>query len=368
MEWLSNVDLSVINQTTSIVPMFKVALMRKFKHITLFCYDHKFSVEDASGIEKFIEDEIKYHKFMESYDYKTKDNIEYIGEDGAIRLGICQDGTFPCSIHVATVNKSIFDKISDFVNKIKPYAPEGVVKMLMREGPSYALSAIGKVVSPFEAINYNDSIVKAFKHIDEELKVDSPCGRLSILHGSPGTGKSFFIKGLITANSSSFVFVPSSLVGQLSGPELAGVLFKELSDYTDTSKKQPIVLIMEDADVLLSNRKSGSNLGQLGELLNFSDGILGDIANIRVVATTNASTVDIDPAYLRSGRLCTEVKFESLTPEKASEVFNKLTSENRKFDKSVSLSDVYKMAREKGWAPKKTDSMFSSMERDGLYI
>src|SRR3972149_1038249 len=196
--WTQNLDLQITNQTNSIVPMYKFALLKNFKGKTIFSYEHKFSTKEVSYIEKFIEEEIKYTKFIENYDYKYKDYIEYAGEDGVIRFNISLNGLYPTSLFLGTINKDIFDKVSEFINKIEPYKPEGVVKMLMRDGPSYTLSAIGKVTSPFEEINYNDNIIKAFKHIDEELKVDSPCGRLSILHGLPGTGKSFFIKGLIS--------------------------------------------------------------------------------------------------------------------------------------------------------------------------
>ena len=58
----------------------------------------------------------------------------------------------------------------------------------------------------------------------------------------------------------------------------------------------------EDAEKVIGDRQnSGSSVG-VSNLLNLSDGILGDILNIHVIATFNMDKERIDSALLRKGR------------------------------------------------------------------
>ena len=52
---------------------------------------------------------------------------------------------------------------------------------------------------------------------------------------------------------------------------------------------------MEDADATLATRQI-DNVGRLSDLLNMSDGILGEMADLRIIATTNAKSTEIDEA------------------------------------------------------------------------
>jgi SpoVK/Ycf46/Vps4 family AAA+-type ATPase len=69
-------------------------------------------------------------------------------------------------------------------------------------------------------------------------------------------------------------------------------------------KGKPTILILEDADDALIARDQ--NLGakaSLAAMLNLSDGILGAVLDLRIIATTNQKIENVDNAILRPGRL-----------------------------------------------------------------
>ena len=70
------------------------------------------------------------------------------------------------------------------------------------------------------------------------------------------------------------------------------------------------VLIIEDAEKVVRNRNGNGNETAVSNLLNLSDGILGDCLKTQIVATFNTERQLIDKALLRKGRLIAEYKFD----------------------------------------------------------
>src|SRR5438874_1723516 len=98
---------------------------------------------------------------------------------------------------------------------------------------------LGRIAAPLERGNYAEAILENYDHVVEDLRSDKPCGRLTLLTGEPGTGKSYLIRGLIAEAPALFVFVPSGLAGELATPELLPLLIRHRHD------GRPIVLILE---------------------------------------------------------------------------------------------------------------------------
>jgi SpoVK/Ycf46/Vps4 family AAA+-type ATPase len=93
--------------------------------------------------------------------------------------------------------------------------------------------------------------------------------------------------------------------------------------FNSVLKDKTTVLILEDADSCLE-RRDGSNTSLVSTLLNATDGLLGDILNLRIIATTNVHKADIDPAVTRAGRLCQFMNVGKLSPERCVKVFKRL--------------------------------------------
>jgi SpoVK/Ycf46/Vps4 family AAA+-type ATPase len=100
------------------------------------------------------------------------------------------------------------------------------------------------------------------------------------------------------------------------------------------------VLIIEDAEKVIGDRKdSGSSVG-VSNLLNLSDGILGDILNIHVIATFNMDKERIDSALLRKGRLIAEHKFGKLNLDDTNTLLKKLNKQTEAKE-GMTLAEIY---------------------------
>jgi SpoVK/Ycf46/Vps4 family AAA+-type ATPase len=206
----------------------------------------------------------------------------------------------------------------------------------------------GKVGVAFDAENYTKDVRDAFAFLAEDLGSPSPSGRFALLDGPPGTGKTYFIRGLIqTISTAAFIFVPASIAGSLDSPQLTASLLK----FRDRNQIGTMILVVEDADDLIIPRGM-DNMGHISTLLNVTDGVLGELFDIRVLATTNAKRLDVDSALTRRGRLSAAVTVKKLEPEHAELVYRRLVDdEHAKFGWTVSvpLADVYYAAKQHGW-------------------
>ncbi|CAF3984495.1 unnamed protein product [Rotaria sp. Silwood1] len=79
------------------------------------------------------------------------------------------------------------------------------------------------------------------------------------------------------------------------------------------------ILIVEDAEHIILDRKQETFLPKqaVSNLLNLSDGLLGDAMHQQIICTFNCDVQAIDPALLRDGRLVIEHKFDKLSVENA---------------------------------------------------
>lgn len=220
---------------------------------------------------------------------------------------------------------------------------KGTVFALMTNEGSLDLAKLGEMKDPLIRENYQTDVVEAFDHICACLSSQSPCGRISMLNGPPGTGKSFMIRSLIHQVNGSHIVIPGSMAADLSSPNFLSILHEA------HEPNKPIVLIIEDADLLVVNRKQG-NLSILSDLLNLGDGLLGQMLDIRVIASTNAKRIELDDAVTRPGRMCRHTTISNLTFEQAKEVYKRLTEKEATFNKrTYTLAEVYRFARQDGW-------------------
>lgn len=157
------------------------------------------------------------------------------------------------------------------------------------------------------ALHYGNDFVLWEAELIQRLQ--SQTNGLVVLRGDPGVGKSSFLRHLIArlVKTHRAFLVPTSHFGMLSGPEMPG--FWAAQNYR--SKLQNL-LILEDAEALLG-RRDGTNDAQVSNLLNLSDGLIGDAMRVQIVCTVNASLDKLDPAITRRGRLTGYRQFRRLT-------------------------------------------------------
>jgi hypothetical protein len=161
--------------------------------------------------------------------------------------------------------------------------------------------------------NYNEDFQDVANHIIEKLNEKNEKG-VVLLHGLPGTGKTTFIRQLTKEiRDKQIIYIPPNFAANIANPDFISFFL----DYTNS------ILIVEDAENILKSRKSGAN-DSVANLLNISDGLLGDGLKLQILCTFNADLTEIDEALLRDGRLVAEYKFEKLTLEKTKNLIEKV--------------------------------------------
>ena len=228
-----------------------------------------------------------------------------------------------------------------------------VFMLTFNQESGYDFTNIGEINSPFTPENYDNHIVKSFNYISDNILQKNNHGKLVVLSGPCGTGKSYFIRGLIEkiSKESVCVILPASLINELDGPKLVPLLIEKskgsqsydegLDEYVYKSSK-PLVFIAEDCDHYLVPRE-GADSSLISGLLNYTDGIMSDLLNIRFIATTNAPHLEIDAALKRPGRLLQHCLIGDLSKEKANEIYQRLTEGKgtKVFKEEASLAGVY---------------------------
>jgi hypothetical protein len=154
---------------------------------------------------------------------------------------------------------------------------------------------------------------------------------LLLLHGLPGTGKSNFIKNLITKCEYNVIYIPPSMVSVISQPSFISFMLDN----------QGSVLLIEDAEEILSvDRNSGTQ-----NILGITDGFLKDSMKMKVICTFNCALAKVDPALLRKGRLFMEYKFDKLSIPECQRLADHC-SLDIKVETEMTLAELFNHAKE----------------------
>ena len=138
-------------------------------------------------------------------------------------------------------------------------------------------------------------------YYDRYMQSDS---NILVLIGPPGTGKTSFIRGLLSHAGSDAII--SYDTGILSDDEI----------FADFMSETERFMVLEDADTFLASRGKGGNT-IMHKFLNVGDGLLSTKGKKIVFSTNLPSVRDIDEALLRPGRCFDILRFDRLSPDEA---------------------------------------------------
>ena len=131
-----------------------------------------------------------------------------------------------------------------------------------------------------------------------------------LLIGPPGTGKTTFIRGLLShTNSSAMVTYDASILEK-------DYLFARFIE------DDCAVMVLEDSDAFLKSRSDGNTM--MHRFLNVGDGLVTTKGKKLVFSTNLPSIRDIDSALVRPGRCFDVLAFDTLKIEEAQSLADKL--------------------------------------------
>lgn len=312
-------------------------------------YDYFGYGKSSQGNQNVIVDLLK--KFEAKMCYKTCNNDFYktlwMLDHGMVQVSMDEDHTLRVSAY--SLHEDFIKELQEttdnlFVDDIE----QGSIYAITAQHGSLYLENMGNAGIELTRKNYLPEVLEKYDFVVEELNSESPTGRITIIEGVPGSGKSHIIKGLLMeVPDAMFVLISPDMVSSLGNPEFIPLLLRQRHNYDG-----PIILVLEDADKCLVAR-AGDNMHSIQALLNLGDGILGSLLDIRIIATINANKLEMDKAISRPGRLSARLEVNYLDLKTANVIWGILVPEKPlpTWKDKLTLADVYLKARKSGWKP-----------------
>lgn len=231
-------------------------------------------------------------------------------------------------------NAYLHEKLDDFLEQEPVEEPESEHFVWMDfyyRGPRGASSDNRRIyVNPWEETrrNYNTKCVGALEKLMDKETIPEQAGKLILLHGKPGTGKTSLIRSLAYKwkDWAKFEYIVDAEMFLGDAAYMTQVIMEDTDKYR--------IIVLEDCGGLIKEYAQQATLG-MARLLNLADGILGQGQRIAFVITTNEPMSKLEPAVTRPGRCLAEIHVDSFPENEASKWLG------YRVDEPMTLAEMY---------------------------
>jgi len=228
--------------------------------------------------------------------------------------------------------------MDNFMDAMKEVEPSAIREVFV-EVPDVKWDEVGGLDEIKNALKETVEWPLKYAELFQKTGTNPPKG--IILHGKPGTGKTYLAKALASESGVNFISVKGpQILSRYIGESEKGV--REL--FRLAKQASPCILFLDEIDSITprrSNDGSGSGVIErvIGQFLTEMDGI-EDLRGVIVLAATNRIDL-IDPALLRSGRF--DLIFELPLPDiiTREKIFG-IHTRNKPLNKKVNLKFLAK--------------------------
>src|SRR5271157_5730166 len=228
-------------RSIGLMPLMKELLSKEVGHLTEFSSEGAVKREADENEEETDEDEDdekigisvgqKYSTYMSEKGGRlihkdlngNGDNYMFIWKDGVVDLSV--RGTYVNIRGMSQSESFIQEMRAYFETQWAPPERTGHIYAITKHGMNLGLSSLGNAGIPLVDGNYTPKVMEDYRFVIKDLRSESPSGRITIMRGAPGTGKTHLIRAmLLEVSDAMFVLISPEMIINLAGPDLLPLL------------------------------------------------------------------------------------------------------------------------------------------------